>query len=276
MRLNAAKACRPRARLQVAPFLLPMSIMKKQRRIEWFRDLWLSAANFVPAVCLGLLALSPVQATSEGIHSLESIRATAEAFVLQQIGDDSGDVEARAGRLDPRVRLAQCDQALEAFNATGSRLGGNASIGVRCDGSRPWKIYVPVKVSREAEVAVLAKSLSRGATLTEDVIRTQRMDTTTLSFGYYSDVGRLSGQTLRRAAAAGTVITPDLVAIPPMVRKGEQVTLIAQRQGIAIRAPGRAMVDAQIGDLIQVRNLSSERVVEGRVRGPGEVVVHAP
>jgi flagella basal body P-ring formation protein FlgA len=250
--------------------------MRKQRPIEWISDMSRVAAKFMPALGLIVAINSPIGAATEDIQPLESIRATAEAFVLEQIGQTSLDVEARAGRLDPRLRLAQCDQPLEAFNAAGSRLGGNASIGVRCDGSRPWKIYVPVRVSREVEVAVLAKSLPRGATLTEDSVRTQRMDTTTLTFGYYSDAGALKGQTLRRAAASGTVITPDLVAIPPMVRKGEQVTLIAQRQGIAIRAPGRAMVDAQIGDLIQVRNLSSERVVEGKVRGPGEVVVHAP
>lgn len=274
--MKTARTCRSRLVFKVAPFLLAVLVMKKQRVFEWISDMARAGAKFVPAICLTVIVHAPISATAGDIQSLESIRATAEAFVLEQIGQASAGVEARAGRLDPRLRLAHCDQALEAFNAAGGRLGGNASIGVRCDGSRPWKIYVPVRVSREVEVAVLAKSLPRGATLTEDSIRTQRMDTTTLSFGYYSNLAALNGQTLRRAAASGTVITPDLVAIPPTVRKGEQVTLIAQRQGIAIRAPGRAMVDAQVGDLIQVRNLSSDRMVEGRVRGPGEVVVHAP
>jgi len=207
---------------------------------------------------------------------LASIREAAESFVLEQMGAAATGVEASAGHLDARLRLAQCDRSLETFNAAGNRLNGNASIGVRCDGSRPWRIYVPVKVTREVEVAVLARSLPRGASLAEDSIRMQRMDTHALSFGYYENADDVRGQTLRRAAAAGTVISPGLVDIPPTIRKGEHVTLVAQRQGIAIRAPGRAMVDAQIGDLIRVRNLSSERIVEGKVRGPGEVVVHVP
>lgn len=234
-------------------------------------------AKSVPAVALALLlSTAPVGANQAEIQSLSSIRAAAESFVLEQLGSSADGVEASAGHLDARLRLARCDQALETFNAAGNRLNGNASIGVRCDGSRPWRIYVPVKVTREVEVAVLARSLPRGASLDASSIRMQRMDTHTLAFGYYENADLVTGQTLRRAAAAGTVISPALVDIPPTIRKGEQVTLVAQRQGIAIRAPGRAMVDAQIGDLIRVRNLSSERVVEGKVQGPGEVVVHAP
>ncbi len=260
----------------MAPFLLASWAMELTRIKQSISNKLRTSAKSALGICLAFATVAPITATTGDVQSLETIRATAESFVMEQMGNESADVEVRASRLDPRLRLAQCDQALDAFNAAGSQLGGNASIGVRCDGSRPWKIYVPVRVTREVEVAVLSKSLPRGATLTEDSIRTRRMDTTTLSFGYYSDVGALSGQKLRRAAASGTVITPDLVAIPPTVRKDEQVTLIAQSRGIAIRAPGRAMADAQVGDLIQVRNLSSERVVEGRVRGPGEVVVHAP
>lgn len=233
-------------------------------------------AKSVPAAMLVVLLIGSAVAEDADIQSLASIRSAAEAFVLDQLGTDQPGVAAEAGRLDPRLRLAACDQPLETFSAAGSRMGSNTSVGVRCDGSRPWRIYVPVKVSRETEVAVLARSLARGASLDAEAIRMQRMDTTTLGFGYYEAADRVIGQTLRRAAAAGTVITPALVAVPPTIRKDEQVTLVAQRSGIAIRAPGRAMADARLGDLIRVRNLSSERVVEGVVRGPGEVVVHAP
>jgi flagella basal body P-ring formation protein FlgA len=233
-------------------------------------------AKYVPVTLAAFMLIGSLAADGEAIQSLDGIRSAAESFVLAQLGAGHAGVSAEAGRLDPRLRLAACDQPLEAFHAAGNRLGGNSSIGVRCQGSRPWSIYVPVKVTREAEVAVLARSLPRGATLDRQAIRMQRLDTTTLGFGYYDDLGQVTGRTLRRAATAGTVITPGLVDIPPTVRKNEQVTLLAERAGIAIRASGRAMADAQIGDLIRVRNLSSEQIVEGVVRGPGTVVVHAP
>ena len=225
---------------------------------------------------LGGLLLSAALAADQ-IQSLDSIRTAAEAFVLERIGSSNGaEISAEAGRLDPRLRLTECEQPLETFHAAGNRLGGNTSVGVRCPGPQPWSIYVPVRVERQVEVAVLNRSLGRGAVLSAEDVQMQKLDTTSLGFGYYANRDELTGQTLRRAAAAGTVITPALVAIPPTIRRGEQVTLLAQRNGIAIRAPGRALADAHTGDTLRVRNLSSERVVEGTVRGPGEVEVRAP
>ncbi len=222
-----------------------------------------------------LVAAGPTLA--DDIQPLESIRAAAEAFVLAEITTANGtEVTAEAGRLDPRLRLSLCEDSLETFQAAGSRLRGNTSVGVRCNSPRPWSIYVPVRVRQEAEVAVLTRSLGRGTLVDADSVSLQRLDTGTLGFGYFDDIDNVVGQTLRRAAAAGTVLTPDLVAIPPTIRRGEQVTLLAERGGIAIRASGRALADARTGDTIRVRNLSSERVVEGIVRGPGQVAVHSP
>ena len=210
------------------------------------------------------------------IQSPDSIRQAAEQFVRSQSGNGAGTLTVEAGRLDPRLRLQACDEALEAFTAAGQAISGNTSIGVRCSAPRAWTIFVPVRVSREQSVVILSRSLQRDARLNADVLSLVVRDTSQLGFGYFTRVEEVEGLTLRRAAAAGTIINPSLVAVPPTIRRGEQVTLIAQRSGIAIRAPGRALSDAQIGQTLRVRNLSSERVVEGVVMGPGEVQVHAP
>ncbi len=224
-----------------------------------------------------LIALAPVCIQAEEIQSLESIQAAAEAFVLAEISTVNGaDVTAEAGRLDPRLRLRACAEPLDTFQAAGNRLHGNTSVGVRCRGPQPWSIYVPVRVRQEVEVAVLTRNLGRGALVDAQSVALQRLDTSSLGFGYFDRIEEVLGQTLRRAANAGTVLTPALVAIPPTVRRGEQVTLVAERGGIAIRATGRALADARTGDIVRVRNLSSDRVVEGTVRGPGQVTIHAP
>lgn len=227
---------------------------------------------------LGLLLLLPAAHLVAGsdIQSPDSIRQAAEQFVRSQLGNTAGTTLIEAGRLDPRLRLQACAQALEAFTAAGQALSGNTSIGVRCGGPRTWTIFVPVRVSREQPVVVVSRSLARDARLNADMLSLVVRDTSQLGFGYFTSLEEVEGLTLRRAVAAGTIVSPSLVAVPPAIRQGELVTLIAQRTGIAIRAPGRALSDARIGDTLRVRNLSSDRVVEGVVMGPGEVQVHAP
>ncbi len=232
---------------------------------------WLPA---LAALWIGGFA-EPVTATTE-IQSLDSLRSAAEQFVLDQVRDQHGTTRAEAGRLDPRLRLDACAEPLETFAVGAQRVGGNTSVGIRCTAPRPWTIYVPVRVSREQQVVVLTRSLQREARLDSEALSLVTRDTSGLGFGFFTDLSEVEGLTLRRAAAAGTVISPGLVAIPPTIERGETVTLIAQRSGIAIRATGTALEDARTGDRVRVRNLSSDRIVEGVVRGPGEVRVHAP
>ena len=78
---------------------------------------------------------------------------------------------------------------------------------------------------------------------------------------------------LRRPAAAGSVLTPELVEAPRLVRRGELVTVTARTGGIEIRTQGKAMRDGVQGERIPVENASSRRVVEGQVTGRGQVEV---
>lgn len=235
---------------------------------------WSGLAGLALVLALAL-GSTPAPAADE-IQSLESLRSAAEQFVLDRVGEHQGRTRAEAGRLDPRLRLEACGEALETFAVAGERGGGNTSVGIRCTAPRAWTIYVPVRVRHEQEVVILTRSLQRDARLDADALSLVTRDTSALGFGYFTDLDEVAGLTLRRAAAAGTVVSPGLVSIPPTIRRGEMVTLTAERAGISIRAPGRALDDARMGETVRVRNLSSERVVEGLVRGPGAVQVHSP
>ncbi len=230
------------------------------------------------SLCLVLLSLAAGQAAADhpGRQSLDAIRQAAESFVLASLPQGGEDSTVHAGQLDNRLHLPACTLPLEAFNSNHQPITGNTSVGVRCSGDRPWTIYVPVRVTRQARIVALARSLPRGAMIEPHLIQLQKADLSTLGSGFFTDPAEVTGQTLRRAASAGTVLTPTLLEIPPSIRRGEQVTLMVQRGEIQVRAPGLALNDGRIGDRIQVRNLSSERQLEGRVRGPGQVELQGP
>lgn len=221
---------------------------------------------------LSLLLASPAGYPDRALHPLADIRTTAEAFVLTRLGDRGADTTATAGRLDPRLRLARCQQPLEAFAVAGDRLSGNTSIGVQCPGG--WRLYVPVKVETLRQVLALKRSLERGSILTADDLESVLVDTGRLVQGYYTDIAAITGYTLIRSAASGTLLTHALVEQPPVIERGQRVALIAGGSGIAVQAPGEALASARIGERLRVKNLSSGKVLEGVARGPGSVEVH--
>ena len=214
----------------------------------------------------------PALAADDGRHSLEAIRATAEAFVLQRLGGEAVGTQATAGRLDPRLRLARCAEPLAAFAAAGDRLKGNTSVGVQCPGA--WRLYVPVKVETLRQVLALRHSLNRGKTLTADDLELVTVDADRLVHGYYADMSSVVGHTLNRSAAGGTILTHSLVREPAVIQRGQRVALVSSGRGIAVNAPGEALSEARIGDRLRVKNLSSGKIIEGIARSAGSVEVY--
>ena len=72
---------------------------------------------------------------------------------------------------------------------------------------------------------------------------------------------------------AGVALTPDKLASVKLVRNGELVQLVSASSQVQVAARGKALNDGTQGNTVRVRNLSSGRVVEGRVIGLGKVAV---
>ena|SRR5690625_4909016 len=93
-----------------------------------------------------LLLVSPPLFAHGPIQSLDSIREIVGEFVRQQHPND--EVDLVINRLDPRLRLRQCTEALETFSPHAQHRPGHLTVGVRCRGAHPWTLYVPVRVIR--------------------------------------------------------------------------------------------------------------------------------
>ena len=215
----------------------------------------------------------PLPATAAW-QSLEQIRATAEAFVVSQ--NPGVAVSAQAGALDQRLRLNRCDGPLEAFRLAGTRATANMTVGVRCTGGQPWKLYVPVRTRIIGEVLVARRALSRGQSLGAADVELIRYDVSKLPYGYLQSLAEADGKVLRRPAAPGAVILPSMLNQANAVRRGQRVTLVASRNGVRIAMAGKALTDGAVQQRIRVENLSSGRIVEGVVRSGDEIEIMSP
>lgn len=142
-----------------------------------------------------------------------------------------------------------------------------------CEAPSAWTVYVRVKVSDLRPVLTLARSAQRGEALDEALLVIQERDVASLPFGYFCSPADLAGLQLRRPAAAGSVLTPDLVEAPRLIRRGDLVNLVGRSGAVEVRSQGKALRDGGRGERIPVENSSSRRVVEGRVTAGGEVEI---
>ena len=214
----------------------------------------------------------PISGSADEWQSLDEIKAAATAYLAARIGT-GGSTAVKPGFLDPRLRLPACSAPLEPFQNGSGDVKRTTTVGVRCQGERPWKVYVPVTVVTTANVVVAAEHLPKGTLLTADRLRLERRDVTRNRSGYYTSIEAASGQRVVRPVLAGRLVSPGMLAAENVIRRGQSVTLIVSSGGIEIHMAGKALIDGAIGQRIKVENTSSGRVVEGVVRSREHVEV---
>lgn len=220
-----------------------------------------------------LLTLLPTALLAAAYEPHDRIREAARRHAMEQAARFPGRLEVTAGTLDRRLRLAACDVPLTTYDSPNGLKPGRNVVGVRCEGKKPWKIYVTVNIATLEPVVVSARTLARGELLTRADLRIEERDTARLHKAHYTDPQRLIGLRTRRQVSAGQVLSPPLLERRQLVRRGATVQILASEGPLQVRMKGKAMENGSQGDRIRVRNLSSGREITGEVVASGLIQV---
>jgi flagella basal body P-ring formation protein FlgA len=76
-----------------------------------------------------------------------------------------------------------------------------------------------------------------------------------------------------RNLKSGAILTTANLQARNLVESGQRITIVLDFQGLSVKTSGMALQSAALGQTVKVRNLQSQRVVEGIVSGSAEVRV---
>jgi flagellar basal body P-ring formation protein FlgA len=225
---------------------------------------------FALLVCGTSAVASPVDADT---HPVGEITQAAENFLEHRISQTNRRVTPRAGQLDPRLALPRCDAPLEGFLGAGTAIGSRTIVGVRCSGSGPWKVYVPVDLVEMRPIVVARRALPRGHVLSADDLVLEERDVARINGGFIASRDDVVGHRLKRQLVSGSVLAPSALETQVVVKRGQSVTLVVASDSLSIRMAGKALMDGAVDQRIRVENTVSHRIVEGVVRSPEYVEV---
>lgn len=180
-----------------------------------------------------------------------SARAAINTFLVRQTAGLPGKVviSIDAPRLDA---LPPCE-ALEPFLPSGAQLWGRVSVGVRCHEGRPWTRYVPAHVAVVSTYYVAAHPIEMGQALTAIDAVAREGDLTALPRSVIVDPAQLKGVIASNRIALGAPIRSDLLRAVALVQRGQYVKIISQGAGFVVSAEGKALTDAAVGAIVQVK-----------------------
>ena len=216
-----------------------------------------------------------VLANATETQSIDSIVDTAKAFLESSVSGQTANAqhEISVQSPDSHLRMPACLQPLVAFIPDGYKLSGNTTVGVRCRSSKPWTLYLSVKISSYDEILVAKAYIPKGTVITDSLLMKSRRDMNDYRRGYFTDSAQLTGKVTRRAIARNAAVTPGAITQAVLIKRGQPVNILVQSDGIEISVKGKALMDGAVNDLIRAQNISSNKIVYGTVIAPGTIAV---
>lgn len=141
---------------------------------------------------------------------------------------------------------------------------------VRCPDAPGWKYEYVVRAKVSAMVAVAAAPVAANLPLTDDMVTLERRDVTLIPDAIGAPELAV-GQTSRRSLRAGDVLRAGQLAAPLLVKRGDQVLMVARHDQVEVTTSGQALDAGARGSIVRVKNGASGQVVRMRVTGAGTV-----
>lgn len=148
---------------------------------------------------------------------------------------------------------------------------GNLKRAVSCESlDVSWRINTAIKAALNLEVVVADSLIQRDEKLTPNKLRTERR-TLTRPQDFFSSLDRAAGKQAARRIRSGQLINPNSVSAPDFVKKGNQVMIIASKNGFTATTKGIALEDGVKGQQIDIQNSASGKSIKAVVTGLNQV-----
>lgn len=150
---------------------------------------------------------------------------------------------------------------------------GNNSIEVSCKLKRTWSLILTADIEVWQKVVVLRNHIARGETLTNHHLSLQLRNIADLSRGYFSLISDVQGNISKRSLRSGSAINQTMITKPIILKRGQAVTLRVNRPGLSVNMKGIALKKGREGDIIKVKNSSSEKILYGKILSSDLVLI---
>jgi flagella basal body P-ring formation protein FlgA len=165
----------------------------------------------------------------------------------------------------PRMAQFSYDPRSQRFEGT-IDVPGSAAV-------RRKAIRISGRLIETVEVVTLARAVTRGEIVRENDVLIERRSKAEISPDIIRQPSGIVGQAARRDLRFGQIVRSVELMKPELVGRNDPVTLIFDSPGILVSVRAKALESGTEGDMVQVLNPQSKRVVQAMVEGPGRVVV---
>lgn len=130
-----------------------------------------------------------------------------------------------------------------------------------------------VDVERIARAVVARRQLAAGEILRSDDVEVGQVSPVALTPNTMLNVEDAVGMEVKQSVQAGQVVQSLSLRRPIVVKRGELITVYSIAAGVQVKATGKALADAALGDVILLEAAETKKQFQCRVTAPQEAMV---
>ena len=238
------------------------------------REMAASVGRWLLALLLGL-ALS-VQADGSQTQPLDS--GTVETLLLRHLRQAEPrrleNLELRVLPFQPVLLPAGVARLRVVQSARGGAGVQSFLIVAQVGEKEEARFWVKAEVRVYDQVVVAARPLGRQETLSAKDLRLERREITSRTAQIFTRFDDVVGKQSIRAIQGDDVITASAIERPTLLKRGSPITLVFDSGILRVETQGVAEEGGKMGDLIQVKNSTSGKMLRGVVLDERNVKVN--
>jgi flagella basal body P-ring formation protein FlgA len=221
-----------------------------------------------PGILVVLALVFALAAPCSAANTLgaESIASALQRHLVENSPWRAENVEVRVLSFQP-VSLPPGAARLRVLRPLNGIAPGQQSflIAVESGGKEQARLWVKADVRIFQEVVVSSQPLVPNEIVTVKEVRLERRDVSSLNARPFHRLDEVVGQQAARTISVNETLTQKNLSRPTLMRRGSAVRLVYESGSLRVEAPGTAEENGRAGELIQVKNPSSGKLLRGRV-----------
>jgi len=223
--------------------------------------------RWLPAnVLLNIPELVFIGRTSQTIPE-ESFLRQYTGYVAQQLKVPEGDFRISRFRVVGNGPVPEGKLRVELLDQAGGKRMGHVSLNaiVRVEGKIERRVVLSGWVDRFEKVVCTLRPLDRHTILAAEDLTLERRNVSKLPASVLKAVEGVAGTRLKHRLKAGSVLLANTIEKPPLVKKGDRVTIMAESPNLMVTTVGIAQSKGSAGDHIRVTNCMGKKEIIARV-----------
>lgn len=199
--------------------------------------------------------------------SSETVRRIVREFILREMPWDREQVSIGGMDYNGTIILPRGKITYEVLPQANEDYLGSTPISVlfKVDGSPQKRVWLSPDVKVYASVVVSSRPMPRYHVVNKADLRVERRNLAQLPSNVLTAPSEAMGKRIKTALAANTAFRADMLELPPLVKKGDIVRVIAESESMKVTTLGMVKEKGRRGDTVRVMNITSQKEIYGKV-----------